>query len=115
MRGVWIKVIGGVILIMDRNVTWIQISKETKFVNVGVDDNGEPVFFKITIIDNMGLIGFIVIDPDGKLTVSGADEDAEVVSVSLSFDEREYEIQLLPSESAYELIVESRERDMVYG
>ncbi|WP_026652420.1 hypothetical protein [Butyrivibrio proteoclasticus] len=84
--------------------TWVQIPENSKFVNVGVDFNGEIDFFKIIIIDDLHIFGFVVINPDGDQSIETTVEDGEVVEAGFSYDNRDFSIQLLASHKAYELI-----------
>jgi hypothetical protein len=90
---------------MEDRVTCIQVSKDTRFVNVGIDIDGELEFFRIAIIDVMGIVGMLVVNPDGDLATSSVTEDVEIVSTKFTFMDILYNIELMPSDLAYELRV----------
>lgn len=84
--------------------TWIQVPSSCRFVNIGVDFYGEIAFFRIIIVDDHGLLGFMVIDPDGIILSEIAVENEEVVNEDFSFEGREFSLQLLLANNSYEIM-----------
>ena len=84
--------------------TWIQVPNNCRFVNVGVDFYGEIAFFRIIIVDDHGLLGFMVIDPDGIILSEIAVENEEVVNEDFCFEGREFSLQLLQADNSYEIM-----------
>lgn len=85
--------------------TWIQVPKSSKFVNIGVDFDGEVYFFKIVFIDDLYEVGFVVIDPDGKQIAINTVETEEAVESKFDFEGKSFMLQMyITSDLAYEII-----------
>ncbi len=90
---------------MDDKAICIQVPRESRFVNIGVDSSGELEYIRIAFVDVMGIIGMIVIDPDGNMATGTILEDAEVVSVRFTYFDVLYNCSLISTELAYELTI----------
>lgn len=106
----WISIVdkydlgGHEFLSVGKKETWIQVPKDTRFVNSGVDINGEIGFFRFILIDNLGMLGFVVVDPDGNQISEIMVENEEIVISNFYFENRKYALQLLATPYSYELI-----------
>ena len=91
-------------MISSEKETWVQIPKESRFVNVGADFNGEVDFFKIIIVDDLYLNGLVVFDPDGNNISEVTVENCDIVNTKFAFEGKEYAIQLIITDQSYEII-----------
>lgn len=84
--------------------TWVQVPKETRFVNIGVDINGEVAFFRVIIIDDVYLMGVVIFDPEGNYISDMIVEDDESVDAEFTYENKNYIIQLMITDRSYEFI-----------
>ena len=84
--------------------TWVQVPKDTRFVNIGVDINGEVAFFRVIVIDDVYLLGFVIFDPEGNYISDTIVEDEDSVGAKFTYDNKNYTIQLMITDRSYEFI-----------
>ena len=77
---------------MDTNVKTIQVSRDSRFVNVGHVVNGELLIFQINFIINAHNWGVTVIDPDGNAITKTANLGVGIDEIILKVDDTEIEI-----------------------
>lgn len=103
MRGSF-QIVQGHQLGVTKKETWVQVPKETRFVNIGVDINGEVAFFRVIIIDDVYLIGVVIFDPEGNYISDMIVEDDESVDAEFTYENKNYIIQLMITDRSYEFI-----------
>ena len=88
----------------EKKETWVQVPKDTRFVNIGIDINGEVAFFRAIIIDDVYLMGVVIFDPEGNYISDTIVEDEDSVDAEFTYCDKNYIIQLMVTDRSYEFI-----------
>ncbi len=83
---------------MDTNVRAIQVSRDSRFVNVGHVINEELLIFQINFIMNASNWGVTVIDPDGNAITKTAKLGVALDTIVLKVDDTEIEITIFDND-----------------
>ena len=89
---------------ISKKETWVQVPKDTRFVNIGADINGEVAFFRVIIIDDVCLLGVVIFDPEGNYISDTIVEDEDLVDAEFTYDDKNYIVQLMVTDRSYEFI-----------
>ena len=71
---------------MDNKLKTIYVSRDSRFVNIGYEINGEILIFQINFILNAYNWGVSVVDPDGNITTRFAKLGTEIEGLVMEVD-----------------------------
>lgn len=86
--------------------TYITISDDTSFCNVGVSINEELEIIEINFIKNSRNWGILVVDPDGIIHNSIISNEKERIEISFDIESIKYSLIVRKHDKRYELYIE---------
>lgn len=83
--------------------TYLQISENMKYVNVGVEYDDDILFFQINFINNIQNWGIVVINPDG-IVIANVKPYEENINMQFDFEGKRFQILVVsPHNGMYEV------------